>query len=82
MIKFRQGCLSLIGAALVLFTVAFATSAFYLEFHDLAGHARHPRPLGLALLIVGIVAAFTGAGYMMYLDWRPRPPRPDSLRKR
>jgi len=69
---YRQGCLSLLAAALVLFTVAFATGAVYIEFHDSTGAWRHPRPLGLVLLTIGVVAAFAGAGYMMYLDWRPR----------
>jgi hypothetical protein len=73
----RQGCLTLIGAAIVLFTVAFATAALYLETHDFHGNHKDPRALGLILLAIGSVSAFAGAGYMMYLDLRgPQRSRP------
>ncbi|HXJ38534.1 MAG TPA: hypothetical protein VNH18_04600 [Bryobacteraceae bacterium] len=70
----RPGCLALTGALLVLVTVAFGTAALYLELHDPRGHLRAVRPGKLLLLAVVLLVPLAGAGYLMYLEWRPHDP--------
>jgi hypothetical protein len=63
----RRGCLALIGAVLVVVTVAFGTGALYLELHGRGGlHFGR-----LALLAVILLVPLLGAAYLMYLDFRP-----------
>lgn len=67
----RPGCLALIGALLVLVTVAFGTAALYLELHDPRGHPVAAQPGKIALLAVVLLVPLAGAGYLMYLEFRP-----------
>ena len=64
-----RGCLALIGAALVLVTVAFGTGALFLELHDANGNFRSPRPGRMILLGVVLAVPLAGAGYLMYLEF-------------
>ena len=66
----RPGCLALIGALLVLVTVAFGTAALYLELHDLRGHAKAVQPGKIILLAVVLLVPLAGAGYLMFLEFR------------
>lgn len=68
----RQGCLSLVAAALILFTAGFGTGALYLTLHDSRGHARHPNAGSLALLAVVILIPVAGGSYLIYLDHRTK----------
>ena len=69
--RLPRGCLALIGAVLVLVTVAFGTGALYLELHGANGHIRALRPGRMLLLALILAIPLAGAGYLMYLEFGP-----------